>query len=173
MFASLLIAAAGLMAWVIPGKQAKEEVKWISLKDAEAMYKKSPRPILIDLYTDWCGWCKVMDKQTYANRQVAAYINEKFYPVKLNAEQREAVVFNGRTYKFNSQYRTNEIAMYLTGWQLSYPTTVFIPAVGEQPQAVPGFLKPKDIEPIVKYFGEGQFGKTAFADFDKKLKKSW
>ncbi|MGB8195194.1 MAG: hypothetical protein WCF67_24875, partial [Chitinophagaceae bacterium] len=112
-------------------------------------------------------------KQTYANKQVAAYIMEKFYPVKLNAEQKQAIVFNGRTYKFNNSYRTHEIAIYLTQGQLSYPTTVIIPATGKMPQAIPGFLKPKEIEPIVKYFGEGQFEKVPYKDFDKSLKKVW
>lgn len=169
-----VICLAGLVAWYKPGTpSAKEGVQWMTLQQAEESYKKQQRPILIDLYTDWCGWCKVMDKETYANKQVAAYIMKKFYPVKLNAEQRQAVSFQGRIFRFNNQARTNEIALYLTGGRLSYPTTVIIPTNGNQPQSIPGFLKPREIEPIVKYFGEGQFGKIPYADFDKNLKKSW
>lgn len=173
MFVSILISAISLIAWNKPPAPSKPEVKWVSLKEAEEMYKKSPRPILIDLYTDWCGWCKVMDKQTYANRQVSEYINAKFYAVKLDAEQKESLVFNGKTYRFNPQYRTHEIALYLTNGNLSYPTTVFLPSPGNQPQAVAGYLKPKDIEPIIKYFGEGKYGKIAFSEFEKSIKKTW
>ena len=145
----------------------------MSLQQAEESLKTQQKPILIDLYTDWCGWCKVMDKETYANKQVAAYIMEKFYPVKLNAEQKQAITFQGRTYQFNSKYRTHEFAIYLTGGRLSYPTTVILPGNGNHPQPVAGFLKPKELEPIVKYFGEGQFGKIAFVDFEKRLNKNW
>jgi len=170
----LVVAVIGVVVLMASRKPAgTNEVKWMSLKEAEENSKKKSKPILIDLYTDWCGWCKVMDKQTYANKNVAAYINEKFYPVKLNAESKQAIVFNGKTYQFNSNYRTHDFAIYLTQGQLSYPTTVIIPANGTMPQAIPGFLKPKDIEPIVKYFGEGQFGKISFTQFDKNLKKIW
>src|SRR5215213_5456884 len=100
----------------------KESIQWLTLQQAEESNKKLQKPILIDLYTDWCGWCKVMDKQTYSNKQVAAYIMDKFYPVKLNAEQKQAITFGGRTYQFNSNYRTHEIALYFTQGQLSYPT---------------------------------------------------
>jgi thioredoxin-related protein len=171
MLALSITAFVAILAWNKPA--AREEIRWMSLKEAEENSKKLDKPILIDLYTDWCGWCKVMDKQTYANKEVAAYITEKFYPVKLNAEQKQAIVFNGKTYQFNASYRTHDFAIYLTQGQLSYPTTVIIPAKGNSPQAIPGFLKPAEIEPIVKYFGEKQFGKISFTDFQKNLKGNW
>lgn len=189
MVAVSVLAIIGLIAWSSPGMRgskgdtdtsaadgttpAKEGVQWITLQQAQDNYKKLPKPILIDLYTDWCGWCKVMDKETYANKQVAAYIMDKFYPVKLNAEQKQAISYQGKTYQFNSNYRTHEFAIYLTGGRLSYPTTVIIPGTGNHPQPIAGFLKPNQIEPIVKYFGEGQFGKIPYSDYEKNLKKVW
>jgi thioredoxin-related protein len=65
-----------------------EKIPWLSLQESEVAYKKEKKPILIDLYTNWCGWCKVMDKKTYANKNVIGYLNEKFYTVKLNAENK-------------------------------------------------------------------------------------
>ncbi len=82
-----------------------------------------------------------MDKKTYANKKVGAYLQEKFYAAKVDAETRATIAWNGRSYSFNPNYRTNDFAVYLTRGQLSYPTTVIIPVDGE-PQAIPGYLTP-------------------------------
>lgn len=150
-----------------------EKTKWITLKEASDSLKKEKRPILVDLYTDWCGWCKVMDKKTYSHKQVSEYLGQKFYAVKIDAESKQAIEWNGKSYPFNAQYRTNEFALYLTQGQLSYPTTVIIPVDGTPPQAIPGYLEPKDFEMIVKYFGEGHYGKTSFDQYQRSFKSSW
>jgi thioredoxin-related protein len=152
---------------------ATEHTKWISLKDAADSLKKEKRPVLIDLYTDWCGWCKVMDKKTYSNKNVSAYLAKKFYAVKIDAEGKKDIQWNGKNYNFNAAYKTHNFAIYLTNGQLSYPTTVIIPADGSAPQAIPGYLEPKDFELIVKYFGEDKFGKIAFEDYRKSFKPAW
>ncbi len=153
--------------------ETTEKTKWMTLKEASDSLKKEKRPILVDLYTDWCGWCKVMDKKTYAHKQVSEYLGQKFYAVKIDAESKHAIEWNGKSYPFNAQYRTNEFALYLTQGQLSYPTTVIIPVDGTPPQAIPGYLEPKDFEMIVKYFGEGHYGKTPFPKYQSSFKSSW
>jgi thioredoxin-related protein len=155
------------------GNEAKaEKLKWISLDDASANLKKEKRPVLIDLYTSWCGWCKVMDKKTYSNKEVTSYVQQKFYPVKFDAEGRKSITWNGKTYNFNSSQNTHDFAIYLTNGQLSYPTTVIIPVDGE-PQAIPGYLAPNEFELIAKYFGEGKYGKVAFDEYQRSFKSKW
>jgi uncharacterized protein YyaL (SSP411 family) len=152
---------------------AKEKLSWISLSEAEERLKQQKRPVLIDLYTDWCGWCRVMDKKTYSHPEVARYINEKFYPVKIDAESRETFHWKGKTYGYNSGNGVNNYAIYLTRGQLSFPTTVIIAADGSQPQAIPGYLEVSDMEMLLKYFGEGHYGRTAFPDFQKDFRPFW
>lgn len=152
---------------------AVSKVEWMTLEQAAASMLKERRPILIDLYTDWCGWCKVMDKKTYSNKKVSSYLQEKFYSVKLNAEGTQSITWNGKTYRFNASYRTHDFAIYLTGGQLSYPTTVILPVNEATPQAIPGYLEPKNFEPIVKYFGEGKFGKIPFNLYHQQFKSTW
>ena len=58
--------------------KAVTPVKWYSLEEAVALQKKKPKKIFIDMYTDWCGWCKRMDATTFTDPAVSAYLNENF-----------------------------------------------------------------------------------------------
>jgi thioredoxin-related protein len=150
-----------------------DKINWITLAELKTAYAKEPKPILIDIYTNWCGWCKQMDRTTYRNDKLSAYVNEKYYAVKFDAESRAALSFNGKEYKYNPKYRTNELAIYLTGGQLSYPTTVFMSGISAQPAPLPGYMKPKQMERPLKYFGEKADKTETFVEFNKKLKSQW
>ena len=118
-------------------------VKWMSFEQAIEKSKKEKRKIFIDVYTDWCGWCKVMDKNTFSEAQVAKILNEDFYPVKLDAEQTEDIVFNGTTFKFipSGNKGTHQLAMALLNNQLAYPTVVFLDEEFRMIQPLQGYQK--------------------------------
>jgi thioredoxin-related protein len=151
----------------------KDKINWITLAEAEKAFKTEKKTVLIDLYTDWCGWCKVMDQKTYSDPEVVRYINEHFLAVKLDAETREKITWLGKEYNYQPSSKVNAYAVYLTRGNLSFPTTVFIPPSEPEPLAVPGFLKPADIESLLKYFGDGHFGNTPFEVYIKKFAGSW
>lgn len=146
---------------------------WLTLEEAAAKMQRQSKPLLIDLYTDWCGWCKVMDKKTYTHPELVRYLEDKYYPVKLDAESRKEIVYNGRTFRYNANNKVNDLAVYLTGGRLSFPTTIIVPADGSAPQAIPGYLKPDEMEIILKYFGEGHYPKTPFPEYAKQFKAAW
>lgn len=153
---------------------AEAKVNWLSWEEALVLHEKTPKKLLIDLYTDWCGWCKVMDNNTYSKVEIANYINENFYAIKFNAEQTEPVEFNGHTFKFIPSGRrgVHELAAALTKNQLSYPTTVFMDEELRIIQPIAGYLKPEQMEPILLYIGDNHYTSTNWEDFKKKNKTS-
>lgn len=153
--------------------ESKQKIQWISIEDAAVKAKSYPKPIIIDLYANWCYWCKVMDKKTYNNSKVVEYINDHFYPVKLDAESKETVQWRDQQFDFNKQVNLNDFTLYVTNGDLSFPTTVIYPSPSEAPATVPGFMSPDEIEPILKYFGEGNYKKQTFQEFLKTFKRTW
>ncbi len=151
----------------------KEKLQWLTLEEAEQKLAMEPRPLLIDLYTDWCGWCKVMDRKTYSSQDLIQYLNQKFYVVKLNAESKKDITWKGKTYSFNPAYKTNDIAIAFTKGELAYPSTVILPVNETDPQAIAGMLEVKEMEMIAKYFGENKYGKVSFDDYAKSFSPSW
>ena len=152
---------------------AKEKIHWLTLEEAQTKFKSEPRPVIIDLYTNWCYWCKVMDVKTYKNKNVASYINKHFYAVKVNAETKETITWINKNYFYNSQNKMNDFALYVTNGQLGFPTTIIFSQLQEEPAAIPGFMTPKEMEAILKYFGEGFYKKQNYMEFAKTFKKSW
>lgn len=165
-----LLAIAGMA--LAFGPKPKEKINWISFAEMQAAYAKDPKPILVDLYTDWCGWCKVMDKSTYGNEKVAAYINQHYYAVKFNAESKEKIIFNNKEYSYNSEMRTNDLALHLSFGDRSYPNTVFLGSINDRPAPLAGYLKPKEIEAPLRYFAERK-GEETFVEFNQKMKPGW
>lgn len=156
-----------------PAEEGK--VKWMSFEEAMEKSKTEKRKIFIDVYTDWCGWCKVMDKNTFNDPYIATILNEKFYPVKFNAEQREEITFDGHTFKFiaNGSKGYHELAAALLNNQLSYPTVVFLTDEFKMIQPLPGYRKADEFHQIVQFIGENYFKDESFEEFQKTYKSPY
>lgn len=150
-------------------------VKWMTFEEAIEKSKTEKRKIFVDVYTDWCGWCKVMDKNTFSEANVAKVLNEEFYPVKFNAEQRENIVFNGTTFKFipSGAKGYHELAAALLNNKLSYPTVVFLDEEFKMIQPLAGYLEPKQFHPIVQFIGEDHYKSTTWQDWQVKYKSPY
>ena len=145
------------------------KIKWYTIDEVSELSKTKKKKILIDLYTDWCGWCKVMDKNTFTNEELATYINKYYYPVKLNAEYKQNINFNDKVYSYvaNKGKGYNEFALELTGGKLSYPSVIFIDEDMKVIQPIQGYQEAKEFIKIVRYFGEDHYKKTPWTVFEQ------
>ena len=98
LFTAFLVTAASLTF----AQKNKGPINWLSLQEADSLSKINPKPMFIDVYTDWCGWCKRMDATTFQDQNIANYLNANFYPVKLDAETKDSIIFQGKLFT-NSQ----------------------------------------------------------------------
>ena len=105
-----------------------EGIKWISWDEAVKANEQDPKPLFVDVYTDWCGWCKVMDRKTFTNPQVIKHMNDNYYAVKFNAENEPPVQFRGQEFKVVEGGRRgiHTLAYALLDGQLSYPSYVYL-----------------------------------------------
>jgi thioredoxin-related protein len=156
-------------------------VQWMTLQEAMEKIKTAPKPIILDFYTDWCGWCKHMMKTTYANPGLAQYINTNFYPVKFNAEGKDTIEYLGKIYKPTSPEprRPHEFAIEMLQGKLSYPTTIFLNNYDKAQNKfqvslnAAGYLETQKIEPILIFVLENASRNCNFDDFNAQYQKAF
>ncbi len=172
----LLFIAAAFSSWAQTAEEAKGAVTWMTIEEALEKSKTEKRKIFVDVYTDWCGWCKVMDRETFSDPEVAKVLNEKFYAVKLNAEKKkEDVVIHGTTFKFietSPGKGIHQLAAALLQNQLSYPTVVFLSEDFGMISPMAGFKKPEEFHVSISFVASDAFKRTDINTYVKNEYKS-
>lgn len=149
--------------------QAQEKINWMTWEEAVKKSETEKKKIFVDIYTDWCGWCKKMDKATFQNEAIAKYMNENYYAVKFDAEQKSAINFRGREYIYvkNGRRGYNQLAAELTQGRLSYPTIVFLDENIGIIQPIPGFRAKGEFEMMMRFFAEDFYKDTPWQSYVK------
>ncbi|MDO5608357.1 MAG: thioredoxin fold domain-containing protein [Capnocytophaga sp.] len=170
-----------VVALIISGiaSVSAQEIKWMTMDEAVAAQKKSPKKIFMDVYTVWCGPCQMLDRNTFKNKDVAEYVNKNFYAVKFNGEGNEVVNYKGQKFenpnydpaRKNSRNGVHHFAAAL-GVQ-AYPTMMFFDEEANPIFPISGYLKPSQIELYLKLAANEDYKKFKTNDDFKKYQSEF
>jgi thioredoxin-related protein len=128
-----------------------QEIKWMTMDEALKAQKKDPKPIFMDVYTDWCGPCKMLDKNTFHDASIVELISKNYYAVKFNAEGNEEINFKGVKYT-NPNFvagkagrnSMHEFTAFLK--VRGYPTMMIFDNKGEISKDIVGYRTPEQLK---------------------------
>jgi thioredoxin-related protein len=154
-----------------------QEINWMSLKDVAEAQKTNPKNVLIDVYTNWCGPCKLMDKNTFSNPDIIRIINKNYYAVKFNAEGNETVKFKNKVFT-NPNFDSTKTQRRNSSHQFTrflgvnaYPSTLFFDSDMNYLTPIKGYLNPKQIEIYLLLFKDDTYKDVkSQSDFDNFIK---
>ena len=133
---------------------------WLSWDEGIRQAQATGRPVLVDVYTDWCGWCKRMDREVYARRDIQAYLSGRFVTVRLNAESGAPASYEGHSWTSRGLAQHFGVS--------GYPTTMFLAASGAHLGSVPGYLPADRFLSLLHYIGDGYMERgVSFEDYQR------
>lgn len=141
------LITSGILLFAIPSETPpdltaeQEVIQWHQIQDLSALASKGDKNIVLDIYTDWCSWCKVMDNKTFSDTDLASYLNQHYYMVKFDAETKDAIQFKGKDYPFVKAGKRghHSLARVLCQERLSYPAFVVLDQDLNIKQVIRGF----------------------------------
>ena len=160
-----------------------QSINWVTMDKALALQKNTPKNIMIDIYTTWCGPCKMLDKNTFTNKDLITFVNANYYAVKFNAEGNESVNYKNRLFE-NPNYDPAKAKRRNSAHQFSqylgvraYPTIVFLDDNAELIAPIPGYQTVQKIEIYLQLFKDQTYkdinSQEAFNTYYKSFKPTF
>jgi thioredoxin-related protein len=147
-----------------PPKTDAKKVEWLAFDAAAERAVKQDKHMIVDIYTTWCGWCRVMERETYANPEVAAYLKDNFVLAKVNGESANKLHWNGK--ELTERQFAREVGV--TG----YPATFFMKPNAELLGGVPGYIKSPDFMIYSRYVATRWYQKGKIQEYVDSLRSA-
>jgi thioredoxin-related protein len=135
--------------------------QWHGWEDGVREVQISGKYMLVDVYTDWCGWCKKMDREVYTHPQVQQLLAANFVIIKLNAESTNLIT-NG-----TNQYTEQELAKTLD--VKGYPTILVYNKQFQLVSRFSGYYESSEFIRYLKYISGKHYTKHTFQEYLQKV----
>jgi len=170
-----LLAVSGLLFAFSTAKNTETEpskVEWLDWETAVERNKTDKRPFMVDVYTDWCGWCKRMDRDAFSDAQVADFLNKNFHPVKFNAEMKKKINWNNHDFEWVEGGRNgvHMLAYSLLDGKMGYPAFVYLNEKMERIMISPGYKKAPDVMKELTFAKGGHYKQTSWEEYKRSSK---
>ena len=164
LFATFLVVVNTFAQDQIAATASSDQITWYSWEEGVAQVKETKKKMFVDVYTDWCGWCKKMDATTFQDPSVVKYMNDNFVAVKFDAEQDKEIMFNDYTYKLipGGRKGTHELALSLLKGNAGYPSFVLMDSELKRIRVTPGYKQPEQMITELKFAKEEMYKKVGF-----------
>jgi thioredoxin-related protein len=172
--ATLVLFATIVLAGCTKNTKQTSAVHWLSVKEAVSLNKEKPKLIYVCLYTDWCKWCHTFDSATFSDPDIAGYLNDNFYAVRLDAETSDTILYNNvvytNPYPTKRMWHTHKFAEFLLAGKQVYPASVFIDGHGNTiGSPTYGYYPPHDFKILLSYYTSGKYNTITFDEYKRSL----
>lgn len=155
--AILIVVASCAVAEETP---KSEGITWYKYDEGLKLALAAKKPVIVDFYTNWCGWCKKMDKETFADKKIVDYMNKSFIAIKVNAESKETINL--------PEGPTDGVKLARSYGVSSYPIYMFLDKDGKKISGLPGYQKVDFFYIVLKFISDGEYKTQNFQDYYKK-----
>lgn len=167
-----------IMLLCVPAAAQKKQpsIEWQTAPEAYQRNQTSrPKKVFVDVYTNWCGWCKKMDKDTFPDSLVSVIMNHYFHAVKFDAESKAELTLGDTTYRNpypDIKRSTHDWAKAILQEKLSYPSFVFLDArFNLMAPPISGYQKAEDLAIMLAFIGRDDYTVYDFDEYRKIFSK--
>ncbi len=125
---SLMLSSFSLLS----AQEEKQEIPWINFEEAVIRNKKDPKKFMVYVYSNNCGWCRKMEKETFSDSAISDFISRHYHPVKINNNFKKNIQYDNRSFRYLPANEANNtggyhelIAILLEG-RLAYPSIAYL-----------------------------------------------
>lgn len=155
-------------------KAVTQKVQWLTIEQAVELQKVQKKKIIVDVYTSWCGWCKYMEQTTFQQQNIVNYLNNNFYAVKFDAEQKNDIRFKDKNYHYITKGSTgiHEFALEMMNGMIAPPALVILDENMNVIQPMEGFQNPEKFEAVLNYFANNLHKKIPWSKYEQQMLKN-